>query len=87
MRRAHTALSCCTARGSAICRAGIEKYGIVEDADGKKVYAYEVDGLGNELSGFDDPNMPSLLGMPLLGYKHYDPQVHASKLQHYVLYL
>jgi Metal-independent alpha-mannosidase (GH125) len=27
------------------------------------------------LSGFDDPNMPSLLGLPLLGYKHYDPQV------------
>lgn len=34
-----------------------------------------MDGRGNVLSGFDDPNMPSLLGMPLLGYKHYDPQV------------
>lgn len=34
-----------------------------------------MDGRGNVLTGFDDPNMPSLLGMPLLGYKHYDPQV------------
>lgn len=75
---AHVGDGCVVVNGTACCcRAGIEKYGIVEDADGKKIYAYEVDGLGNVLSGFDDPNMPSLLGMPLLGHKHYDPQVDA----------
>lgn len=65
--------------GALCCRSGIETHGIVEDADGKKIYAYEVDGRGGVLSGFDDPNMPSLLGLPLLGYKHYDPQVGCEK--------
>jgi len=37
-----------------------------------------VDGLGNSLSGFDDPNMPSLLGAPLLGYRHYDAGIYAD---------
>ena len=66
---------CWLTRWTAAHRAGIDKHGVVEDTNGQKVYAYEVDGRGNVLSGFDDPNMPSLLGMPLLGYKHYDPQV------------
>ena len=43
--------------------------------DGAKVYAYEVDGLGQSLHDFDDPNLPSLLAIPLLGYKYYDPEV------------
>lgn len=34
----------------------------------------QVDGLGNALVDFDDPNLPSLLAMPLLGYE-YDAQV------------
>lgn len=34
----------------------------------------QVDGLGNALIDFDDPNLPSLLAMPLLGFE-YDPQV------------
>ncbi|GLC68025.1 hypothetical protein PLESTF_000636900 [Pleodorina starrii] len=37
------------------------------------IYAYEVDGLGGVLASFDDPNIPSLLSIPLLGYPHYDP--------------
>ena len=39
------------------------------------MYAYEVDGLGNHLTDFDDPNLPSLLALPLLGYGLYDRQV------------
>lgn len=49
-------------------QAGIEKYGIVEDEqNGKKMFAYEVDGLGN-YSLMDDANVPSLLSAPYLGY-------------------
>jgi meiotically up-regulated gene 157 (Mug157) protein len=43
--------------------------------DGTKVYAYEVDGLGNSLYDFDDPNLPSLLAVPLLNYKYYSEEV------------
>jgi hypothetical protein len=42
---------------------------------GSAAYAYEVDGLGGVLSDFDDPNLPSLLAMPIIGYPHYDPGV------------
>ena len=40
------------------------------------MYAYEVDGLGKFLADFDDPNLPSLLAMPLLNYDKYDRQVY-----------
>ncbi len=43
-----------------------------------KIYAYEVDGLGRYLADFDDPNLPSLLAMPLLGYSGYDEQVYSA---------
>ena len=42
------------------------------------MYAYEVDGLGNSTTDFDDPNIPSLLSIPLLGYRHYDPAVYQA---------
>ena len=45
---------------------------------GPKVYAYEVDGLGHSLSDFDDPNWPSLVSIPLLGYSQYDHAVYAT---------
>ncbi|WP_209022126.1 glycoside hydrolase family 125 protein, partial [Helcococcus ovis] len=32
-----------------------------------EIYAYEVDGLGNQLF-MDDANVPSLLSLPYLGY-------------------
>lgn len=44
---------------------GIEQYGIVTLPSGEKIYAYEVDGLGNAVL-MDDSNMPSLLSLPLL---------------------
>lgn len=43
---------------------GIEKYGVVVE-ENKKIYAYEVDGLGNYLL-MDDANVPSLLSLPYL---------------------
>ena len=35
--------------------------------NGKSIYAYEVDGMGNSLL-MDDANVPSLLSMPYLNY-------------------
>src|SRR5699024_9369528 len=47
---------------------GINKYGILTvDETGEKIYAYEVDGLGNQLF-MDDANVPSLLSLPFLDY-------------------
>jgi meiotically up-regulated gene 157 (Mug157) protein len=46
-------------------KSGIERFGIV-DLDGKKIFAYECDGLGNYLLQ-DDANIPSLLSLPYLG--------------------
>ncbi|MGO1470431.1 MAG: glycoside hydrolase family 125 protein [Tissierella sp.] len=48
-------------------KRGIEKYGITENKAGNKVYAYEVDGLGNA-SLMDDANVPNLISAPYLGY-------------------
>lgn len=42
-------------RPACSARSGIEKHGIVE-VEGERIYAYEVDGLGNYLSDFDDAN-------------------------------
>eukprot|EP00775_Hariotina_reticulata_P013068 gene13068-13195_t len=58
---------------------GIQEYGIVQDEQTKmKTYAYEVDGMGNKLVDFDDPNLPSLLAMPLLGYDLYDKDIYLA---------
>jgi hypothetical protein len=48
-------------------RAGIQKFGIVDHPEFGKIYAYEVDGEGNSHL-MDDPNIPSLLSAPYLGY-------------------
>ncbi|KAF8070963.1 mug157-like protein [Scenedesmus sp. PABB004] len=58
--------------------AGIVAHGIVEPSPGVRMYAYEVDGLGHSLHDFDDPNLPSLLALPLLGYEPYDRAVYAT---------
>lgn len=56
---------------------GIQKYAVLEvparsGGGMEKIYAYEVDGLGNSLTDFDDANVPSLLSIPLLGWTGYD---------------
>jgi meiotically up-regulated gene 157 (Mug157) protein len=71
-------ISATTQRLMADVLVGIQQFGIVEVLPGTKMYAYEVDGLGNSLHDFDDPNMSSLLALPLLGYDRYDEQVYAT---------
>ena len=46
---------------------GIKEYGVVEHKKYGKIYAYEVDGYGSSCI-MDDPNIPSLLSLPYLGY-------------------
>jgi len=63
------------ARLKAEVQDGLTTHAIVV-VDGVEVYAYEVDGLGNSLVDFDDPNLPSLMSIPLLGYQHFDQRVY-----------
>lgn len=52
---------------------GIKEYGIVEHKKYGGIYAYEVDGYGSSCI-MDDPNIPSLLSLPYLGYcSNQDP--------------
>lgn len=46
---------------------GIKKYGVVKYEKFGKIYSYEVDGFGSHCL-MDDPNIPSLLSLPYLGY-------------------
>lgn len=56
---------------------GIEKYAIVKDKDFSKIYAYEVDGLGNYLL-MDDANVPSLLSLPYLECPTLDKDIYKN---------
>jgi meiotically up-regulated gene 157 (Mug157) protein len=58
--------------------AGIMQHGLVEVSPGVMMYAYEVDGLGKSLHDFDDPNLPSLLAISLLGYDSYNHGVYTA---------
>ena len=55
---------------------GIQEHGIVDHSKYGKIYAFEVDGLGNSLLT-DDANIPNLLSIPYLGYE-YDEEVYAN---------
>lgn len=55
---------------------GIQEHGIVDTRQFGRIYAYEVDGLGRSLL-MDDPNLPSLLSIPYLGYK-YDDEIYSN---------
>lgn len=59
---------------------GIKEHAIV-DTDHGKIYAYEVDGLGNALL-IDDPNVPSLLAAPYLGYCEQDDEIYLNTRKH-----
>lgn len=56
---------------------GIETYGVVEHPRHGRVYCYETDGLGRHLL-MDDANMPSLLSLPLSGYRPIDDPVYLA---------
>jgi meiotically up-regulated gene 157 (Mug157) protein len=63
----NAALTNRVAQLAAEIRAGVAEYGVLQHASLGRVYAYEVDGLGN--SAFqDDANVPSLLSLPYLGW-------------------
>ena len=49
----------------------------VHPVTGTEVYAYEVDGFGNALF-MDDANVPSLLGLPYLGWCAADDPLYRS---------
>ncbi len=55
----------CKALASEVDEA-VVKYGRSKDGSGSEVWAYEVDGYGNQLL-MDDANLPGLLGLPYLG--------------------
>lgn len=56
---------------------GIKNYGTVETEDFGRIYAFEVDGLGNALL-MDDANVPSLLSMPYMGYCGKDDEIYLN---------
>lgn len=56
---------------------GIQEHAIVKHPKYGKIYAYEVDGLGNSLL-MDDANVPSLLSLPYLEYPFLDQEIYAN---------
>jgi meiotically up-regulated gene 157 (Mug157) protein len=59
---------------------GIERYGVVEHPMAGRIYAYEVDGLGH-YNLMDDANLPSLLGIPEIGYRPADDPIYLNTRQ------
>lgn len=56
---------------------GISKWGIIEHPALGKIYAYEVDGFGSSCV-MDDPNVPSLLSLPYLGFVKPDDEIYQN---------
>ncbi|ACQ82232.1 conserved hypothetical protein [Beutenbergia cavernae DSM 12333] len=57
--------------------AATRRHGVVEHAAHGRIWAYEVDGLGNHLL-MDDSNMPSLLSLPLTGAVDPEDEVYRA---------
>lgn len=58
-------------------RAGIEAYGITHSKQFGKIYAFEVDGLGNMLIA-EDANMPGLVSAPYYGFCSVDDEIYQN---------
>ena len=56
---------------------GLLAFGVQENPEFGRVFAYEVDGLGESLL-MDDANVPSLLSLPLLGYCRADDPTYVN---------
>lgn len=56
---------------------GIEKFGIIENKEFGKIYAYETDGLGN-YNFMDDANVPSLLSIPYIEFRGIDDEIYQN---------
>lgn len=56
---------------------GIAEWGIVRHREFGEIYAYEVDGFGSYCI-MDDPNIPSLLSLPYLGFTTADNPVYQN---------
>ena len=56
---------------------GIKKWGIMKHPEFGEIFAYEVDGFGSTCL-MDDPNVPSLLSLPYLGFCSIDDPVYMA---------
>ena len=56
---------------------GIAQYGLAKHDEYGLIYAYEVDGRGNQKL-MDDANVPSLLSLPYLGYCRQDDPIYQN---------
>ena len=59
---------------------GIAEYGIVHHPKYGNIYAYETDGFGNH-NLMDDANIPSLLGLPYIGWCGIDDESYPNTRQ------
>ncbi len=57
-------------------REAIYEYGVIEK-DGKRVFAYEVNGRGESVV-FDDANLPSLVSLAYLGFVSLKDEVYSN---------
>lgn len=57
--------------------AALKKYAVYSHPQYGKIYAFEVDGFGNQLL-MDDANVPSLLSMPYLGDVKVDDPIYVN---------
>jgi meiotically up-regulated gene 157 (Mug157) protein len=56
---------------------GILSFGIVENEEFGKIYAFETDGMGN-YNLMDDANVPNLISIPYLGYRSVDDEIYQN---------